>query len=1540
MIRVNVASEPVAVFQRLDQLGQSQIINYRVSGDNKWAVLIGIARQADQRIGGLMQLYSMEKKQSQFIEGHAAGFASFQVDGAPKPSTIFCFAVRSATGAKVHFVEVGGADVPAYQKKSADLVFPPDAAADFPVGVQTSPKYNVAFVLTQQGYIHMYDIDSGTCLFRNRISKELVFLTTPQESNSGILAINRAGQVLSVTVDEENAVPYITNTLGNPELAFKFAARNGLSGADEVFQQQFARYFQAMQYKEAAKVCADSPRGFLRTPQTIERFKQAPAAAGQPPPILQYFGALLEKGALKGAESVELCRYVLSIGKKPLIEKWLQEEKLECTEELGDLVKPHDAVLALSIYLRANVPAKVIVSFAESGQYNNIIVYAKRVNFQPDYIWLLGNIMRANPPAAQAFAQQLLMDESGPLADVNQIVDLFVQRGLIPDATSILLDYLKPDLPEHGELQTRLLEINLTPATAQVADLLLSREMFHHYDRQRVAVLCEKCGLGQRALEHFTDINDIKRVIIQQGPMMNPDFLVNYFGTLSVENSLECLKELLGQRTRPALQIAVSVAQRFSEQLTPETLIGLFESYNSWEGLFFYLNNIVWTTEDAEVVFKFVQAASKTGHIDEVKRVVRENNVYDSVKVKDFLKEAKLPDQIPLIIVCDRFGYVEELTQYLFKNNMLQKIEVYVQKVNPMRTPAVVGALLDTDCEESFIKALVMSVRNMCPVEELVEAVEKRNRLKLLQAWLEARVADGVQDPAAHNALAKIYIDANNEPEHFLQTNQFYDSLVVGKYCERRDPHLAYIAYKRGQCDMELVDITNRSQLFKQQARYLVERQSPELWAHVLDVENQFRRSVIDQVVSTALPECKSADPVSATVKAFIAAGLPNELIELLEKIVLEASDFSGNKNLQNLLILTAIKSDQSRVMEYINRLDNYDGPEIARVAIQSGLFEEAFTIYKKFAQNVQAIQVLLHNIQDIERASEFAERINESEVWSNLGAAQLNRDMVTEAIESFIKADDPSQYHEVIHRAANADKYEDLTRFLLMARKKVKEPVIDSEIVYAYARTDNLAAMEDFINAPNVANIQSVGERTFDAQMYEAARILFDNISNYARLASTLVKLERYAQAVDAARKANKTATWKEINAACVEAKEFQLAKTCAQNIIVQPDELDELVRYYEVRGYFDEIISVLEQGITSDRAHTGLFTQLGICYSKYRPQKLMEHLKLYVQRVSIPRLIRVCESNMQWAELTFLYKNYNEYDNAALTMIEHSPEAFDDSEFKEVIIKVSNTDIYYKAIQFYVNEQTPEKLNVLLSVLSPKVDHIRVVQMFRKQGQLALIKPYLKAVQTLNILQVNEALNELHVEEEDWEALQASIDTFDQFDNMALARTCEKHDLIKFRQIAAYLYKKNKRWAQSVELSKKDRLWGTAMETAAESKDQDVAENLLRFFVDHELFEAFAAMLFTCYDLLRPDAVLELAWRNGIIGFAMPYVVQFVREYVSKIDNLIAAAAKEKEERKKQEEAQAAESIEPVYGTFRFLPPRGGGKGFSRGRVLCPGC
>lgn len=67
----------------------------------------------------------------------------------------------------------------------------------------------------------------------------------------------------------------------------------------------------------------------------------------------------------------------------------------------------------------------------------------------------------------------------------------------------------------------------------------------------------------------------------------------------------------------------------------------------------------------------------------QVERVCRDSIVYDPQEVKQFLIEAKLPDPRPLIHVCDRFDFVDEMTVYLHTNSMLKYIEVYVQKVSP-----------------------------------------------------------------------------------------------------------------------------------------------------------------------------------------------------------------------------------------------------------------------------------------------------------------------------------------------------------------------------------------------------------------------------------------------------------------------------------------------------------------------------------------------------------------------------------------------------------------------------------------------------------------------------------------------------------------------------------------------------------------------------------------------------------------------------------------------------------------------------------------
>ncbi|KAG9454228.1 hypothetical protein H6P81_007132 [Aristolochia fimbriata] len=195
------------------------------------------------------------------------------------------------------------------------------------------------------------------------------------------------------------------------------------------------------------------------------------------------------------------------------------------------------------------------------------------------------------------------------------------------------------------------------------------------------------------------------------------------------------------------------------------------------------------------------------------------------------------------------------------------------------------------------------------------------------------------------------------------------------------------------------------------QARYVVERMDPELWEKVLSPDNEFRRQLIDQVVSTSLPESKSPEQVSAAVK-------------------------------------------------------------VGDVAVKAALYDEAF-----------------------------------------VAKVQLCEGLVSDAIESFIRAEDATQFLDDIWASEDANVYHDL------------------------------------VSLPNV------GDRLCD----EASKVIYAFISNWAKLAVTLVKHKQFQGAVDAARKANRSKTWKEVCFACGDAEEFRLAQIFRLSIIVQVDELEE---------------------------------------------------------------------------------------------------------------------------------------------------------------------------------------------------------------------------------------------------------------------------------------------------------------------------------------------------------------------------------------------
>ena len=158
--------------------------------------------------------------------------------------------------------------------------------------------------------------------------------------------------------------------------------------------------------------------------------------------------------------------------------------------------------------------------------------------------------------------------------------------------------------------------------------------------------------------------------------------------------------------------------------------------------------------------------------------------------------------------------------------------------------------------------------------------------------------------------------------------------------------------------------------------------------------------------------------------------------------------------------------------------------------------------------------------------------------------------------------------------------------------------------------------------------------------------------------------------------------------------------------------EELPALVQSYERRGHFDEVLALLEAGLSLERAHvrtsrhvsrvptdwqfrwvssrSSLSCTASTVRRSVRPHvvppfrqradlhTVMEHLKLFVSRINIPKVIKAAERAHLWPELVFLYIKYDEFDNAALAMIERSADAWEHNQFKDVIVRVANVEMY----------------------------------------------------------------------------------------------------------------------------------------------------------------------------------------------------------------------------------------------------------------------
>lgn len=204
----------------------------------------------------VVELVSVEFNVYRGFKCHAATFAQVKLKENIEPSIFLCLVVRNETGGKVHILDIGviPQEERPFPKTTTNLTFLAEAYDDLPIAVHASNIYDIIYVVTRQGYVHIYDIESGVCIYIHRVSTEPILVSVLDKSTGGVLAVDNNGKVISYTINADTIVPYIAQKFGDASLTDRFARSIELGRAKGLLLKKLTNLEPKSQQKVATKL--------------------------------------------------------------------------------------------------------------------------------------------------------------------------------------------------------------------------------------------------------------------------------------------------------------------------------------------------------------------------------------------------------------------------------------------------------------------------------------------------------------------------------------------------------------------------------------------------------------------------------------------------------------------------------------------------------------------------------------------------------------------------------------------------------------------------------------------------------------------------------------------------------------------------------------------------------------------------------------------------------------------------------------------------------------------------------------------------------------------------------------------------------------------------------------------------------------------------------------------------------------------------------------------------------------------------------------
>ena len=178
------------------------------------------------------------------------------------------------------------------------------------------------------------------------------------------------GQVILATINESAVVPFVSQQLNNLELALSIAGRASLPGAEALITPRFDALFNSGDFKGAAELAAKVR--FLENDEYHSKsFSKRRNSRGLLRQRCSTSARVCKWASLNKIESVELAKLVLRQNKKQLIDQWFAEDKLEPSEELGDVISPVDSDMALKLYSKGAGESESVRGVGEKRRFRD-----------------------------------------------------------------------------------------------------------------------------------------------------------------------------------------------------------------------------------------------------------------------------------------------------------------------------------------------------------------------------------------------------------------------------------------------------------------------------------------------------------------------------------------------------------------------------------------------------------------------------------------------------------------------------------------------------------------------------------------------------------------------------------------------------------------------------------------------------------------------------------------------------------------------------------------------------------------------------------------------------------------------------------------------------------------------------------------------------------------------------------------------------------------------------------------------------------------